>query len=67
MTLIIKQFLKELIALIACTSRMITGKCNILVLPAQFPALQFLVSLLAPTQSAPPFAGAGFVQVLDLV
>ena len=29
--------------------------------------LHSLVSMLSPTQSAPPFAGAGFVQVLDLV
>ena len=29
--------------------------------------LHSLVLELSPTQSAPPFAGAGFVQVLDLI
>ena len=35
--------------------------------PGQALVLHCLVSLLTPTQSAPPLAGAGFVQVLVLV
>ena len=39
----------------------------ILLQPGHPCVLQSLVSELSPTQSAPPFAGAGFVQVLVLV